>query len=31
MPKQTPIDISLDRFADALEQAARKDIPDILG
>ena len=31
MPKQPPIDISLDRFADALEQAARKDIPDILG
>ena len=31
MPKQTPLDISLDRFADALEQAARKDIPDILG
>lgn len=31
MPKQTPLDFSLDRFADALEQAARKDIPDILG
>lgn len=31
MPKQTPLDISLDRFADAIEQAARKDIPDILG
>lgn len=31
MPKQTPLDISLDRFADALEQAARKDIPHILG
>ena len=31
MPKQTPLDISLDHFADAIEQAARKDIPDILG
>lgn len=31
MPKQTPLDISLGRFADALEQAARKDIPYILG
>ena len=31
MPKQTPIDISLDRLADRLPELINDDLPDILG